>query len=244
MSTDSPEQPQKKLKLVLKTSPLAIPVVATGEYDCQVSKDGSSSPPRPSYSPVTPTLPHEKPVAVEKPTRQLIDEPPPLPLSLDENPDAIALKATITLLQMQRQQSLKDIRDLDRLKDIALEDPRGFADALRAGNLKKPHPGEITFDDVEYEDDTEDSPIKEDADTKFGRLPNAQNIARCPPIEWSKYHVMGKPLEDLHNLQKQYPGATPTELANHSARPYEVASPYQPFNHKLDIKKPSKGYGN
>ncbi|KAK5944200.1 hypothetical protein PMZ80_003481 [Knufia obscura] len=245
----SEQQPSRRLKLVLKTSPLTTPVEP--QIASSVApKDGSSSPPRPSYSPVTPTLSHEKLPAQEKsdkpekPEKPWIDEPAPLPLSLDDNADAIALRATISLLQMQRQQSLKDIRDLDNIKDTALDDPRGFADDLRAGKLKKPMSSEITFDDVEYEnEDGDDEPTNNgETASKFRRLPNAQNVARCPPIEWSKYHIVGKPLDNLHEMQKRHPGVSENDFAR-GATPneHEVAAPYRPFKDKLNTNKGAKG---
>lgn len=228
------QQPSKRLKLVLKTSPLSTPVEPQAE-----AKDGSSSPPRPSFSPVTPTLSHEKLAVQEKREAQWMDEPSPLPLSLDENADAIALRATISLLQMQRQQSLKDIRDLDKIRDAALDDPRGFADDLRAGKLKKPLPQDITFDDVDYVDDEEEEQDKPpEASSKFTRLPNPQNIARCPPIEWSKYHVLGEPLDDMHEMQKKRPGVSANDFA---ANEHEIAAPYRPFKDKIGVKKDRKG---
>lgn len=232
--SQSGQPPSRRLKLVLKTSP------APGEVqtDSRVTpKDGSSSPPRPSYSPVTPTLSHENRPGQDKSEPNLMDEPAALPINMDDNADVIALKATISLLQMQRQQSLKDIRDLDKIKDAALEDPRGFVDDLRAGKLKKSTAGGITFDDVECEDD-EESTDHHAAASRFGRLPNAQNIARCPPIEWSKYHIVGKPLDDMHEIQKQYPGATESDLVSGGVRKeHEIAAPYRPFKDKLNDKK-------
>lgn len=229
------QQPSRRLKLVLKTSPVSTPGEAQPE-NTAVSKDESSSPPRPSYSPVTPTLSHENRAGHEKPEPKLIDEPAPLPLSLDDNADAIALRATISLLQMQRQQSLKDIRDLDKIKDAALSDPRAFADDLRAGKLNKSVAGGITLDDVEYESD-EAPEADSDASSKFGRLPQPQNIARCPPIEWSKYHIVGKPLDEMHETQKQNPGVSESDFANGTGRKeHEILAPYRPFKDKLDGK--------
>jgi len=235
----SDQQPSRRIKLVLKTSPLSTPVESR-TANSVTPKDGSSSPPRPSYSPVTPTLSHEKLAVQEKPDKpdqQWIDEPPPLPLTLDDNVDAIALRATISLLQMQRQQSLKDIRDLDKTRDAAVDDPRGFADDLRAGKLKKLMPNEIDFDEVEYEDaddDVEASRANEVA-SKFGRLPNAQNVARCPPIEWSKYHIVGQPLENMHEMQRRFPGVLEKDFAT-GATPneHDVTTPYRPFKDKLN----------
>lgn len=249
MSSDesgSDQQPSRRLKLVLKTSPLSTPVEPHAA--CSVApKDGSSSPPRPSYSPVTPTLSHEKLTGQEKPDKlekQWMDEPAPLPLSLDDNADAIALRATISLLQMQRQQSLKDMRDLDKIKDAALDDPRGFADDLRAGKLKKPSSAEIAFDAVEYEDeDDAGEPSKHDETvSKFGQLPNAQNVARCPPIEWSKYHIIGKPLDNMHEIQKRYPGVSEHDFAaGATPNQHEIMAPYRPFRGDLNTNRGSKG---
>lgn len=223
--------------MVLKTSPVLTPSEAQPE-NTATAKDESSSPPRPSYSPVTPTLSHENRATHDKSESRLIDEPAPLPISLDDNADAIALRATISLLQMQRQQSLKDIRDLDKLKDAALQDPRAFADDLRAGKLSKSLAEGITFDDVEYESDEETTETAEKPPSKLPRLPQPQNIARCPPIEWSKYHVVGQPLDEMHELQKQYPGAPGTGHTNGLGRKeHEIMAPYRPFKDKLNGKE-------
>lgn len=233
--SQSGQQPSRRLKLVLKTSPASTP----GELQLDntlISKDESSSPPRPSYSPVTPTLSHEHRAGQDKTDPKFIDEPTPLPLSLDDNADAIALRATISLLQMQRQQSLKDIRDLDKLKDAALQDPHAFVDDLRAGKLTKSPADGIIFDDVEYESDQE--PDTRNDSSRFGRLPQPQNVTRCPPIEWSKYHIVGKPLDDMHEIQKQYPGASENDLVRGSGRKeHEIMAPYRPFKDKLQDKK-------
>lgn len=240
------QAPSKKFKLVLKTSPLSTPVEPQSASR-DTPKDGSSSPPRPSFSPVTPTLSHESLAAQEtsenkerpaKKEPQWIDEPRPLQLSLDENADAIALRATISLLQMQRQQSLKDIRDLDKIRDAAVEDPRGFADDLRAGKLKKPMSSEISFDDVEYEDGDNDEVLGHDDGSKFGQLPNAQNIARCPPIEWAKYHILGQPLNEMHEMQKKNPGVSASDFATSE---HEITAPYRPFKDKIAGPKDIKG---
>lgn len=230
-------QPSRKLKLVLKTSPVSTPGEVRPENTAN-SKDASSSPPRPSYSPVTPTLSHENRLSHDKPEPpNLIDEPASLPLSLDENADAIALRATLSLLQMQRQQSLKDIRDLDKLKDAALRDPQAFADDLRTGKLSKSMTEGITFDDVEYDSDDDTPETATNTSSKFTRLPQPQNIARCPPIEWSKYHVLDKPLHDMHETQKQYPGSLDNNFTNGSGRKeYDIAAPYRPFKDKLNEK--------
>ena len=226
----STDHPQRKLKLVLKTSPL------TTAYDASenISKDGSSSPPRPSFSPVTPTMSHTKLVKEQKAEPIYMEEPPPLSISLEENPDAIALRATLSLLQMQRQQSLKDIRDLDRIRDAAMDDPDLFVQELQAGNLKKPAAHEIVLDDIEYEDDDDETSKTSEVTSKFSKLPNPQNITRCPPIEWSKYHILGDSLNQMHEHQKQHPGVSINDFAS---EPHSVTAPYRPFKEKISDKK-------
>ena len=121
-------------------------------------EEGSSTPRRPSFSPVTPTISHASLVSGDhaaRPAPDWIDEPEPLPLSLEDNADAIALRAAISILQLQRQQSLRDIKALDKMKAAALRDPETFLDDLKAGKLTKPDPvGIINMDDSD--DDTAD----------------------------------------------------------------------------------------
>lgn len=231
----------KKIKLVVKTSPGATPIDIIPPSQRQ-SKDGSSSPPRPSFSPVTPTGSHEAKKLYEQQAPKWMDqEPPAPPVSLDENPDVIALRATISLLQMQRQQSLKDIRDLDRIRDLALDDPEAFVAELKSGKLSKPATAAaILFDDVEDTDEVEDDKERDDEGpspaavdrSRYGRLPNPQNVVRCPPIEWSKYHILGQPLDELHEKQRRYPGVGEKDFAR-SSRGHEIAAPYRPFTDKL-----------
>lgn len=175
-------------------------------------------------------------------------QPPALPVSLDDNPDVIALRATISLLQMQRQQSLKDIRDLDRIRDLALDDPEAFVEDLKSGKLSNISAPAMTLDDGEDMDGVEDDKERGDVDestatpdrSRYGRLPNPQNIVRCPPIEWSKYHILGRPLDELHEKQIRYPGVGEKDFAR-TSRGHEIAAPYRPFKDKLAPDRSSKG---
>src|SRR5947207_218440 len=95
--------------------------------------DGSTTPPRPSFSPVTPTISHTSLVSGDPSAKRLpewIDEPEPLPVSLEDNPDAIALRAAISILQLQRQQSLRDMKALEKMKAAALAEPEKFVEDL------------------------------------------------------------------------------------------------------------------
>ncbi|KKY13896.1 hypothetical protein UCRPC4_g06901 [Phaeomoniella chlamydospora] len=208
----------------------------------------SSTPPRPSYSPVTPTIqpsflaplsnrqqpPPAAAVQQQHSDVEWIDVPPAEPVSLEENPDAIALRATISLLQMQKQQSLKDIRDLEKMKTAALKDPQAFLNDLRDGklsgtgiqNLSRPtmNGSDVNNDeDHVKKEETEDDTATSDDDelpvngatmgssiSPFGSLPQPQDIVRAPPINWAKYHVVGEPFDRIHEQQRLRPTATST----------------------------------
>jgi hypothetical protein len=194
--------------------------------------DSSGSPERPSYSPVTPTLSQASLASQdvpELPPAQWIDEPPPaLPVSLDDNPDAIALRATLSILQIQRQQALRDMRDLDKMKTAALDSPDEFVQDLQAGKFSS----KATQPDDEVPGDANNET------SKFGKFPAPQNIVRTPPIEWSKYHIVGQSLDRMHQIQQQYPGSTEEMSASPSQlQPHIIAAPYRPFVDKLDERK-------
>jgi hypothetical protein len=209
-------------------------------------EEGSTTPPRPSFSPVTPTIPHTSLVSGDHsagPAPEWIDEPEPLPVSLEDNPDAIALRAAISILQLQRQQSLRDIKALDKMKAAALKDPDKFVQDFKAGKLTKPHPvGLINMDDSD--DDTAGDTRKategvesaSDASVShFGKFPNAQNVVRSPPINWDKYHVVGESLDKLHEQQQKRPGSDYSTDDHGRLQPeHELAAPYRPFVDKLE----------
>jgi hypothetical protein len=166
------------------------------------------------------------------PPPQFIERPSAPPVNMDENPDAIAMRAALSILQMQRQQSLRDMRELDKMKAMAIKDPDGFVQHLRANQLTAaPRDGV----DVDYDLDANDaSEVTESAKSKFPKFPAPQNVVRTPPIEWSKYGIVGEPLDKLHEIQRQYPGWTPN--ASQQARkpkPHQIATPYKPLTDHL-----------
>lgn len=209
-------------------------------------EEGSATPPRPSFSPVTPTMSHTNLAADDRsarPSPEWIDEPEPLPVSLEDNPDAIALRAAISILQLQRQQGLRDIKALDKMKAAALQEPEKFVEDLKAGKLTKPDPvGLIAVDDAD--DDTAGSTkAPEGVETAsstsvspFGKFPTAQNIVRSPPINWDKYHVVGESLDKLHEQQAKRPGSDYSAEDHSRAQPeHAIAAPYRPFLDKLEL---------
>lgn len=210
------------------------------------------SPERPSYSPVTPTseepnLPvppslalQHSPAPVVKPDPDFIDTPEAPPVNLDENADAIALRAALSALQFQRQQSLKDIKDLERIKNATIDDPNGFLEHLKASQtdsgIRKGVEVELNSDsDDEESGERQEGNSADEKEPKFPKFPLAQNVIRAPPIEWSKYGVVGEPFEKMHETQRRQPGGTFTGLL--PQRTHQVAAPYNPFGDRINQTK-------
>ncbi|KAI0008048.1 hypothetical protein F4779DRAFT_619045 [Xylariaceae sp. FL0662B] len=114
----------------------------------------SSSPARPTYSPITPPLnPTSLPPAAAAPlpppaattrythstqttqTAMAAPPAPPEPVDFESNPDVLALKSAISILQMQRRRAQADMAALDRAKRAALADPEAFVRDLTAGRV-------------------------------------------------------------------------------------------------------------
>ncbi|OGM42067.1 hypothetical protein ABOM_008571 [Aspergillus bombycis] len=153
-------------------------------------------------------------------------EPAAVPISESENPDAIALRSTISILQLQKQQSLRDIRTLERLKQAAAADPEG--------------PGRfVNFTHDEEEDDDDDDKMadsKEGGASGLGTIPTPQNVVRMPPINWNKYQIVGEPLDRMHEDQRRRPspGEARREEPAQRAPEHVLASPYRPLVDKLE----------
>ncbi|KAE8351588.1 hypothetical protein BDV28DRAFT_17883 [Aspergillus coremiiformis] len=233
--------------------------------------DRPGTPPRPPYSPVTPVFAH---LAVQNastsngtlshpivppatspspsPTSKTSGIPPPVfapepaavPISESENPDAIALRSTISILQLQKQQGLRDIRTLERLKKAAAADPEGFARELAAGNLTAKDPGGfVNFTHDEEDGDDEMDASGEGAASGLGTIPMPQNVVRMPPINWNKYQIVGEPLDRMHEHQRRRPssGEPRREEPTPRAQEHLLASPYRPLVDKLESPDKVKG---
>ncbi|KIW14729.1 hypothetical protein PV08_07513 [Exophiala spinifera] len=211
-----------------------------GTISQSIEHDSSHSPERPSYSPVTPTLSHsDLPNPDDTPEtlpQWLDDEPESLPVSLDDNPDAIALRSALSVLQIQRQRALQDMRDLEKLKNAALEDPEQFIKDLVEHKLVPSTQDEIG---MVGDDDLTEGTAKDTS--KFGKLPSAQQVFRTPPIEWAKYHIVGEPLDRMHEVQQHYPGYTEeTHDGGNRPVPQTIAAPYRPFVDKPERAQSTK----
>ncbi|KAG9591424.1 hypothetical protein KCU86_g11257, partial [Aureobasidium melanogenum] len=90
-------------------------------------------------------------------------------------------------------------------------------------STSKPYP-------VSYGSMLQSQPAKDKRQSSgFPAIPLPQDVVRCPPIEWSKYNIVGESLDKLHHDQQARPGD-----AASSQRDSVVAAPYNPFLDKLD----------
>ncbi|OTB18378.1 hypothetical protein K445DRAFT_315185 [Daldinia sp. EC12] len=120
----------------------ANPSTSAGAQDLNAATARPSSPPRPTYSPITPPL---NPLALPpRPTYTHssqqdqvsgIPAPPPEPIDFDTNPDVLALKSAISILQLQRRKAAADMALLSRVKSAALADPEAFVHDLTTGRV-------------------------------------------------------------------------------------------------------------
>ncbi|KAL5116279.1 hypothetical protein ACEQ8H_005837 [Pleosporales sp. CAS-2024a] len=217
------------------------------------SSDASSaaaSPDRPPVSPITPRASVAQLAPVERaqvprpappPVATFRQQPPSVALAESDNPDVIALRSAISLLQLQREKSRRDLKALAELKTVAVADPHGFVQSMQQ---KRAHAAQ-SYADVLTPTlaGLADAPVAPDAPkdsadvgapagpTKFPPIPQPQNIVRCPPVNWDKYHIVGEPLDKLHEEQQKWPGQSEPPRTQSGARapPHAIAAPYSPF---------------
>ncbi|KAM0539227.1 hypothetical protein ACHAQF_002016 [Verticillium nonalfalfae] len=87
-----------------------------------------------SFSAGRQTFTHNQPVPDAAATA--IPPPRPEPIDFDANPDVLALKSAISILQLQRQRAANDIRALGAAKDAAAADPEAFLADLTANKIR------------------------------------------------------------------------------------------------------------
>ncbi|KAI8632091.1 hypothetical protein F5Y19DRAFT_493003 [Xylariaceae sp. FL1651] len=145
--------------------PMSIPTPAPYASHQQQDQPSSrsSSPVRPTYSPITPPL---NPTALPpRPTythsshtnATAAAAPPPEPIDFDSNPDVLALKSAISILQMQRRKAERDMATLARVKSAALAEPEAFVRDLTAGRVRVEGEGLFIGGDGVARDEDSDS---------------------------------------------------------------------------------------
>ncbi|UKZ46595.1 hypothetical protein TrVGV298_000800 [Trichoderma virens] len=225
-----------------------------------------SSPVPPPMSPITPTLPAAQlssdaktgrtaaaeplpPAAAaqqQQPARSTLSHsqadqvglppPPSKPIEFDSNPDVIALKSAITVLQMQKMRAMADIQALSQIKNDAVEHPDEFARDLAMGKVGQ---------GAQPDDETTRAWVAQP-------IPKPQDVVRCPPINWSQYAVVGESLDKLHAEQVSRPTqGTPATIGTGGMYQFKggdgkqeeypgVAAPYAPLKDKIEKKTKSR----
>ena len=218
----------------------------------QGNNDGSVSPQGPPYSPITPVLPAATlapaSTGYARESHSLkADQLPLQPISESDNSDAIALRSALSILQIQRQQSLRDLKTLERQKHEAVAHSETFANNIVSGKIRSASNDGI-FGQAQgvrqvwgqhHPSNGDGEPGKNG--TEGGRssssdtIPIPQNIVRCPPVNWAKYHIVGEALDKLHEEQRSRPAPGQLRRDQDTMRPPEhvIAAPYRPWADKL-----------
>lgn len=225
-------------------------------------KSRSTSPNRPPVSPITPTLANARLLSdnvrqtlthsTQQTPQVILTRPPLEPIDFEDNPDVLALRSTISILQMQGQKATSDMQKLKRNKERALRDPEGFVRALAAGEIKTE--ADPLFNPSASSDDEDEGMSEGKKDSMaWETLPTPQNVVRMPVINWSQYAVVGESLDKIHadQLSRPVEGA-PQRIGpdgqlisggEGSRRQADlgVAAPYQPGKDKIEKMSTRKG---
>ena len=142
------------------------------------------------------------------------------------------------------------MKTLEEQKKVAVADPVGFANAVAAGEVTTTRCGALVVGPDPSSQLSESSNGHQagstDSDTdsvgkdstkakKFGNLPGPQNVVRAPPINWAKYHIIGDPLDAMHEEQRKRPTPGQPHVDEEPAYTPEhvIAAPYNPWTDKL-----------
>lgn len=140
---------------------------------------------------------------------------------------------------MQKSRATADIQTLSQIKNEAIDHPDEFIRDLAQGRIgqgARPDAG----------DDEATRPWAAQP------IPKAQDVVRCPPINWSQYAVVGESLDKLHAEQVTKPTqGTPAAVGAGGVYQFKggdgkqeeypgVAAPYAPLRDKIEKKTKSK----
>lgn len=141
------------------------------------------------------------------------------------------------------------MKTLEAQKQKAMQNPEAFAKDVVSGKIKARGmqgiiPSAEEQDADEHSSDDENIATAQNeipshsqeskATESFGLIPSAQNVVRMPPVNWTKYHIVGQSLDKLHEEQRRRPSAG-QPLRDEDFRPREravesvVAAPYDPW---------------
>ncbi|KAM7188859.1 hypothetical protein V8F33_010406 [Rhypophila sp. PSN 637] len=156
----------------------------------------------PNFAQGRPVFTHSQPDQVA-----ISQLPPAQPISFDDNPDVLALKSAISILQLQRARAQADMQALNQAKAAALADPAAFiadltegrvsmdGDPLMSGQSRRTaaqadqdqqESSSSSSSSSEDEDEEEDSSM---ANTKTKNKPQAKAKAKSPQRKKSKLNT-------------------------------------------------------
>ncbi|GAW22931.1 hypothetical protein ANO14919_124780 [Xylariales sp. No.14919] len=181
--------------------PVPLPISYTPREQPQASPR-SSSPVRPTYSPITPPLNATtfppRPTYTHSSHVDATAAPAPRPeaIDFDRNPDVLALKSAISILQMQRKKAGRDIAALDLVKRTALAEPESFVRDLTAGRVHVEGEGlfvgSVKDEDIDSDSSSEgDKPNQKYKETK--RIHPQPTAEEKPDIKLDNIETPGPP---------------------------------------------------
>lgn len=107
-----------------------------------------------------------------------IAAPLPEPINFDTNPDVLALKSAISVLQLQRRRAEADIAALAKVKGAAMADPGAFVRDLTSGRVGMEDPSRASSDsDSDSDEEMGDANANANADVDEKPLPALATIA-------------------------------------------------------------------
>lgn len=116
---------------------------------------------------------------------EYIPQPPNLPFSSEDATDAIALRAAISTLQFQKMKAKDDLKTLESIKQLALDDPNHFKTELAAGRLNESRPKLGDLQAILDGSDDEEEDVDDEQEVKLGASRDdegaEQNTANIAP---------------------------------------------------------------
>ncbi|OTA08712.1 hypothetical protein A9Z42_0004370 [Trichoderma parareesei] len=249
MSPITPTLPPAHLASDTSRAPAAIeplPPPGTTSTTTTAAQSQPSSSRRPTYA-------HS-----QQPDQVGVPPPPPHPIEFDTNPDVIALRSAITVLQIQKNRATADIQTLSQIKNAAIEHPDEFVRDLVQGKVGQGTQAQAQSSSASASASSaganNNNNEAQDREPPWiaHSIPKAQDVVRCPPINWSQYAVVGESLDKLHNEQVRRPTqGTPATLGAGGVYQFKggdgkqeeypgVAAPYAPLKDKIERKTKSR----
>lgn len=137
----------------------------------------------------------------------VIAPPAPEPIEYDNNPDVLALKSAISILQLQSAKAKRDMVALQKAKEAALADPEAFIKDLEDGKVRMGGSGleaavahdEDDDDSSDDDDDEEGGDPQKEASGQNGvkNEPSDISVDKKPKLE----KPVSKPWSQLPNKQ-------------------------------------------